>query len=257
MPLRTLVKENAAAPAGFFEAEAAGLQWLAAAGGARCVEVLSVAPGRIELARVAERPATSRAAYEFGAALAVTHAAGADAFGAPPEGWHGPLYIGRRPMPVARESSWGAFYARDRVCPFLSIAVDDGGLTASGRDIVERASDRIESGELDDDRPPARIHGDLWNGNLLFDDDGGVLIDPAAHGGHPETDLAMLDLFGAPFLDAIIDGYEEAAPLRSGWRDRVPMHQLHALAVHAASYGPSYGVALQRTARATLELAGP
>ena len=49
--------------------------------------------------------------------------------------------------------------------------------------------------------PPSRIHGDLWAGNVLWSGEAGWLIDPAAHGGHRETDLATLALFGAPHLD--------------------------------------------------------
>lgn len=253
----TIVKERADAPRGFFEAEAAGLRWLGnatPAGGARVVRVVSVAPGRIELQRVREAPPTGDAAHAFGAALARTHAAGAEAFGAPPTGWDGPLFIGRRPLPAAHEQRWGRFYARDRILPYLGIAAEAGGVAAADLPLIHEAVDRIAAGELDDDEPPARIHGDLWNGNLLWDAQGGILIDPAAHGGHRETDLAMLALFGAPHLDAITAGYEGVAPLRTGWRRRVPLHQLHPLAVHAASYGPSYGRALADAARATLDL---
>lgn len=66
------------------------------------------------------------------------------------------------------------------------------------------------------------------------------LIDPAAHGGHRETDLAMLHLFGAPHLDRILDGYQQAAPLADGWRDRVPLHQLFPLLVHTVLFGRGY-----------------
>jgi fructosamine-3-kinase len=253
----TVVKERADAPAGFFEAEAAGLRWLGAPeadGGARVVRVADVRPGRIELERIAETRPTEEAARAFGAALAVTHAAGAAAFGSPPDGWDGPLFIGKRPLPVAHESTWGRFYARDRILPYLDIAVDAGSVTAAQLPVIREAVDRVAVGEFDDDEPPARIHGDLWAGNLLWDARGGVLIDPAAHGGHRETDLAMLALFGAPHLDAITAGYDAARPLRAGWRERIPLHQLHPLAVHAAGYGPSYGRALADAARATLAL---
>jgi fructosamine-3-kinase len=81
-----------------------------------------------------------------------------------------------------------------------------------------------------------------------------VLLDPAASGGHRETDLAMLDLFGCPFLDAVLEGYDEAQPLRPGWEQRVPMHQLHPLAVHAASHGRSYAAPLVAAAQAVLDL---
>ena len=255
--MRTIVKDRPDAPVLFFEAEAAGLRWLAAAerdGGARIVRVADVRPGRIELEHIdASRP-TAAAARAFGAALAATHAAGAAAFGAPPDGWSGPLFIGRRPLPVAHESTWGRFYARDRVRPYLDPAEAAGNLTPRQRRDVEAALDRVEAGDFDDDEPPARLHGDLWNGNVLWSPEGVVLIDPAAHGGHRETDLAMLDLFGAPFLDDILAAYVDVHPLRTGWRDRVPLHQLHPLAVHAAGHGSSYGAALAEAARATLAL---
>jgi fructosamine-3-kinase len=255
--VETVVKERVDAPARFFEAEAAGLRWLAeplADGGARVARVADVRPGRIELERIDETRPSAEAARAFGAALAVTHAAGAAAFGAPPDGWDGPLFIGKRPLPVAHETSWGRFYARDRVLPYLEIAVDAGSVTGAQLAVIREAVDRVAAGEFDDDEPPARIHGDLWTGNLLWDARGGVLIDPAAHGGHRETDLAMLALFGAPHLEEITAGYNAARPLRPGWRERIPLHQLHPLAVHAAGYGPSYGRALADAARATLAL---
>ncbi|MGH1523278.1 fructosamine kinase family protein [Leifsonia sp. L25] len=252
-----MVKERPEAPALFFEAEAAGLRWLSDAerdGGARVVRITDVGPGRIELEEVQETRPTADAARAFGAALAATHAAGAAAFGAPPDGWDGPLFIGRRPLPVARESTWGRFYARDRVRPYLDPAVQAGNLTAQQREVVDAALARVAAGVFDDDEPPARLHGDLWTGNVLWAPAGAVLIDPAAHGGHRETDLAMLALFGAPHLDDILAGYDAARPLRAGWRERVPVHQLHPLAVHAAGHGASYGAALAEAARATLAL---
>jgi fructosamine-3-kinase len=255
--VETVVKERTDAPVRFFEAETAGIRWLGeaeAAGGARVVRVAAVRPGRIELERIHETRPTPEAARAFGAALAVTHAAGAESFGAPPAGWDGPLFIGKRPLPVAHETSWGRFYARDRILPYLEIAVEAGSVTAGQLPVIRDAVDRVAAGEFDDGEPPARIHGDLWSGNLLWDARGGVLIDPAAHGGHRETDLAMLALFGAPFLDDLVAGYDDARPLRAGWRDRIPLHQLHPLAVHAAGHGRAYGVALTEAARATVEL---
>lgn len=251
----TIVKARADAPDGFFEAEAAGLAWLRAAGGVATVAVVAVTPGRIELERVDRARADAGAARAFGTSLARTHAAGARAFGARPDGWGGPLFIGRRPLPAAEDPTWGAFYARDRVLPYLEIAEGVGNATAAEGALVRRATDVIAAGAFDDNEPPARIHGDLWNGNVLWSSDGVVLIDPAAHGGHRETDLAMLALFGCPFLDDVLAAYDRASPLRAGWRERVPVHQLHPLAVHAAGHGRGYGVALAEAAERVLELA--
>ena len=100
------------------------------------------------------------------------------------------------------------------------------------------------------EEPPARLHGDLWNGNVLWGLDGQVwAIDPAAHAGHRETDLAMLSLFGLPHLPRVFDAYLEASPLADGWEDRVGIHQLFPLLVHAALFGGSYGARAAQTAR--------
>jgi fructosamine-3-kinase len=75
------------------------------------------------------------------------------------------------------------------------------------------------------------------------------LIDPAAYGGHRETDLAMLDLFGAPHLGRILAAYDEATPLAEGWRDRVALHQLYPLLAHAVMFGGGYGARADAVAR--------
>jgi len=78
------------------------------------------------------------------------------------------------------------------------------------------------------------------------------LIDPAAYAGHRETDLAMLALFGCPQLPRVLDAYREAAPLADGWEERVPLHQLFPLLVHACMFGGGYGARAGDAARALL-----
>jgi fructosamine-3-kinase len=245
---RAIVVKTAPSAPDSYPAEAAGLSWLSVQGGARVVRVVAVSADRIELERVDSVAPTPSAAHAFGAALAVTHAAGAGAFGSAPPGWSGRLYIGRREMASAEETSWGRFYARDRVLPFLDVAERVGTVTREEAVKVREVCAALSAGVADDGEPPARLHGDLWSGNVLWGSSGVVLIDPAAHGGHRETDLAMLDLFGCPFLDDIVRGYQSVRPLRDGWQDRIPLHQLHPLAVHAAGHGRAYGSALVRAA---------
>ena len=251
----TYRKHTFGAPVGFFEAEAAGLRWLAQVpGGAATAKVLDVGPGFIELGRLHAVPPTAEAAAEFGAALADTHDAGAAGWGAPPEDYDGPTFIGRQPMSCVPANSFGVFYTEQRVLPYLRRAVDNGHVEGATIALVEQACGRIASGTFDDAEGPSRIHGDLWNGNVYWTTHGVVLIDPAAHGGHRETDLAMLALFGVLFFDEIIGGYQEKHPLEVGWRDRLPLHQLHPLAVHAASHGPEYARPLAAAAQATLDI---
>jgi len=253
-----VVKRRADAPEGFFAAEAAGLAWLAeaeGAGGARVVEVLGVGPHEIRVRRVRTAAATAPAAQAFGAALAVTHAAGAPAFGSLAPDAGGRAWIG--PLPLATErmdgsAGWGPFFAARRLEPHLRDARDSGAVDADGAATIRRVCDRLAAGDPDLSGPPepvARLHGDLWAGNVLWTAGGAVLIDPSAHGGHRETDLAMLALFGAPFLDRAVAAYDARWPLAEGWRDRVGVHQLYPLLVHAVLFGAGYGAQAVAVAR--------
>jgi fructosamine-3-kinase len=170
------------------------------------------------------------------------------AFGAPPRHWSGDAWIGRQRQRNKPGPTWGAFYAEQRVRPFVRRAVDAGHLDRAGALVVDAVCDRLASGTFDDDLPPARVHGDLWSGNVIFTRSGSVLIDPAAHGGHGLTDLAMLALFGCPGLDRVEAAYVEAAGLDGAWRTLIGLHQLHPLATHAASHGPAYAAQLVATA---------
>ncbi len=155
------------------------------------------------------------------------------------------------PLPNDEASSWPAWYAEARLLPYCRLARDAGTLGASDVALIEAVASRI--GELAGPaEPPARIHGDCWSGNLLWSDGCGWLIDPAAHGGHRETDLAMLALFGAPYLDRILAAYQDVAPLAAGWQARVPLHQLHPLLVHVCLFGAGYREPAMAAARAAL-----
>ncbi|TWF79742.1 fructosamine-3-kinase [Pseudonocardia hierapolitana] len=235
-------------------AEAAGLRWLGAAGGARVPAVLDVNGGRLVTELVAGGTPGTRAAEELGRALARTHAAGAPAFGAAPPGGPADARIGAAPMRNAPAPSWPEWYATDRLLPYLRTARDAGTLTGDAARAIEAVADRLPelAGAAE---PPARLHGDLWSGNVLWSPEGAVLIDPAAHGGHRETDLAMLALFGCPHLGTVLAAYDAAAPLAAGWRDRVPLHQLFPLLVHVVLFGGGYAAQALSAARAALRAA--
>jgi fructosamine-3-kinase len=229
-----------------FAAEAAGLRWLAEADAVPVPEVLAVTEAALVISMIPAGRATPSAAFQFGAELARLHAAGAESFGAPWRGFIASLRLDNTPA-----RAWPQWYARRRLQPYLRLAVDSGALRPEDGRLVEAVMDRIESlaGPAE---PPSRIHGDCWAGNVLWSGDRGWLIDPAAHGGHRETDLAMLALFGAPSLDRILAAYNDTAPLAAGWRARIPLHQLHPLLVHACLFGASYAGEVRAAARAAL-----
>lgn len=240
-------------PPGYPAWEAAGLGWLAAADGARVVGVREVGEDRLVLDRVTDVGADPAAAEAFGAELAITHAAGAAAWGAPPPDWGGDGWIGPNgsvlPLPCRPEPTWGRFWAGHRLRPLVDLGRVRGVFDAEAVRVFDRLGERAAAGVFDTGEPPARLHGDLWAGNLLWTRQGAILIDPAAHGGHRETDLAMLALFGAPHLDRILAAYDEAAPLADGWRERVGLHQVHPLLVHALLFGGGYPRQAVHTAR--------
>ena len=193
--------------------EAQGLTWLAEAmvdGGAHVVPVTS-GPGWLEEPRLTTTGVTPAGAEAFGRALAVTHAAGAPAFGAAPPGWDGRAQMGRsdiRLRPHAAEEGeprrWGEFYAEDRILPYLQPSRDNGSISAAGAEVVERLCERLRDGDFDADQPAlvragarergarvkvARTHGDLWCGNVLW-----TPADEAAQWAPPRAGLGPQEL---------------------------------------------------------------
>ena len=234
-------KTRAGAPVGLFSAEAAGLRWLAAAGALPVPEVLAVADGPLDDHPVLVLPwihagrGTARDEEAFGRGLAALHRSGSSSFGFNRDGFIGPLPLDNRPCP-----SWAAFWWERRIEPFLRMAVDSGVLDLDHAAIVGELED-----ELDDlvgpPEPIARLHGDLWAGNLHWGDDGRPwLIDPSAYGGRREVDLAMLALFGGVGARAF-SAYHETWPLAAGHEDRTLLYQLYPLLVHAVLFGGDYG----------------
>lgn len=236
------------------EYEEAGLTWLteaAADGGVPVVEIRGRRAGELRLERLVSGGASPAAAREFGRRLARTHAAGGRWWGAGPEGWERDYgYMGRLQVPLAREGefgSWGEWYAEQRVLAPLRAAASAGFASKSLITCADSLISRLQKGLFDVPGPallgsrPARLHGDLWSGNIIWEAErGGVLIDPAAQAGHAESDLAQLSVFGAPYVDQVYRGYEEVSPLTPGWRERIPLHQVHMLMVHVALFGPAY-----------------
>ena len=203
-------------------------------------DVLAADDGCLILRWVEPGRPSADAASGFGRALAATHQAGATSYGGDTDG-----FIARLPMLNKPAPTWAEFFAQRRVLPYLKLARDTGASPPTTRSASRASSAKLA--ELVPEEPPARLHGDLWNGNVLWGTEQRVwVIDPAAHGGHRETDLAMLALFGLPHLPRVLDAYAEASPLADGWQDRAGVHQLFPLLVHACLFGGGYGAAPAR-----------
>jgi fructosamine-3-kinase len=243
------VKTRPDAGEGEYALEAEGLRWLGEPGVLQVPAVLEVTEDYLVLEWVPPGRLSSEGAEELGRGLAAVHLAGAPCFGDPGFGQRlgieariGSLRLANMPA-----EDWPSFYAQRRLLPLARIAHERGALSAGGVATVGRACERMSelAGPAE---PPARLHGDLWSGNVYADSQGRPwLIDPSAYGGHREVDLAMLRLFGAP-SERVFAAYEEVAPLAEGWQERVGLWQLMPLLVHAALFGGSYCEAAQNMA---------
>lgn len=234
------VKTHRAPPAGFFTTEAVGLSWLADTAAVPVPDVLAVSDGDeqrppfLALEWIDTAPVRSSDEGEFGRALARLHRAGAPQFGRSDRRTTGSRALPNEPCPT-----WAEFYATQRLGPLVQLARDSDALPDSTLRQIDRIAGNLGAvgGPVE---PAARLHGDLWAGNRLVDTSGiSWLIDPAAHGGHREFDLAMMHLFGG-FGPECFAAYEAEAPLADGWRERVPLHQLAPLIVHAVKFGGGY-----------------
>jgi fructosamine-3-kinase len=244
------VKTRSDVGPGEYAAEAEGLEWLAEPGALRTPHVLELGEDYLALEWIEPGRLDATGAQELGRGLAATHAAGAPNFGDPRFGDSDPdvpSRFGSLGLSNEPTADWPSFYAERRLRPLALIAHERRVLSDPGVRAVERVCERIAdlAGPAE---PPARLHGDLWSGNVLADVHGRPwLIDPSAYGGHREVDLAMLRLFGAP-PERVFAAYADLAPLADGWEDRVALWQLLPLLVHAVLFGGSYPAAAEQIA---------
>jgi fructosamine-3-kinase len=242
---RAFVKTRPDAPEDEYATEAASLAWLAEPGAVRVPAVIGFGPSFLALEWIEPGAVSAAGDEELGRGLAELHTEGAGAFGAPGAAT---LRIGPLTFDASPSDDWPSFYAERLVRPLVARARDRGVLSAGGAQAVARVCDRMAelTGPAE---PPARLHGDLWSGNVLGDEHGRAwLVDPVAYGGHREVDLAMLRLFGSPSR-RFEDAYDEVAPLAAGAADRVELYQLFPLMVHAVLFGGGYGDSAERAAR--------
>jgi fructosamine-3-kinase len=236
---RVFAKTHPVAPPEFFVTEATGLTWLREAAAVAVPEVLAYSddpPNHLVLEWIVEGRAAASTEADLGGALAALHRTGAPGFGREDR-----RTTGSRGLPNEPTPTWAEFYAASRLLPLARLARDGRALDDATIGRLERLATRLD--QFDTGEPPARLHGDLWAGNRLVDERGrSWLVDPAAHGGHREFDLAMMRLFGG-FGPDCFAAYADTFPLHAGWEERVSLHQIAPLVVHAVKFGGSYGPA--------------
>ncbi len=229
-----VLKRRLDAPGDFFQAEARGLEALAATRTLRVPRVWAVTGHGIVLEDLG-RGTPSAAQWErAGTALATLHSRPAVRFGSAHPGWCGDSVQDNTP-----DTDGHRFFAERRLLPQARRAHASGRLPAHELSAIESLCDRLPA--LLPRTAPVPVHGDLWTGNLHACADGELaLIDGGAvHRGWAETDLAMLVLFGAP-PRRFFDAYQHAAGIGADWRARAPLLNLYPLLNHLNLFGTGY-----------------
>jgi fructosamine-3-kinase len=239
------VKTRQDAPTGMFEAEATSLRWLRDAGAIDVPEPLAWDESTLVLEWIDHGDPDAHTDERLGRGLAALHGSGAAGFGL-----DHPANLATLPLDNTPTSAWPEFLWTRRIEPLLRMAAERREVDVS--DPAWAALEASIDTRCGPAEPPARLHGDLWSGNVVLDRTGRPwLVDPSSFGGHREIDLAMLALFGG--LDATtVAAYDESYPLADGWRDRMPLNQLVPLLVHAVLFGGSYGARATAAARRTV-----
>ena len=227
------LKTNVSAPPLMFAREAEGLAALAVGGGPRFPHVLLVGADFLLLEDLQSARALPDYWERFGTALAVLHLQMNPRFGFPHDN-----YIGSTPQQNTWSEDGFAFFAEFRLLYQANLAHRQGLLSASDVHSVERLAGRLPA--LIPNQPASLLHGDLWSGNAITDDQGcPALIDPAAHYGWAEAELAMTTLFGS-FPERFYLAYARQRTLEPGYRQRFPIYNLYHLLNHLNLFGAGY-----------------
>jgi fructosamine-3-kinase len=223
-----------------FACEARGLAWLDEPGAIRVPRVLGHGERFLALEWLEPAPRARDHDEQLGRGLARLHAAGAPRFGLDHDNFLATLAQDNTPS-----DDGPAFWIDRRLVPTARLAIERGRAPRRWLDDLERLR-AVLPAIAGPAEPPARLHGDLWSGNVHTGPDGApALIDPAVYGGHREVDLAMLALFGT-VSPRTLAAYQEVAPLADGWRDRVPLWQLYPLLCHTVLFGGGYASSFER-----------
>ena len=233
------LKYNSSASNDMFIKEANGLKVLLKANAIRIPEVLSFNEDYILLEFIPTGSRKKNFFEEFGRRFAEMHKYTSNEFG-----FYEDNYIGSNPqknIPNEKEkSSWVNFYFNKRILFQLQLAEKLGNSTDALRKGISKLENKIEEIIGDTKEKPSLLHGDLWGGNYMVDENGNaVLIDPAVYYGHREADLGMTKLFGG-FSTEFYRAYVETFPLEDGYDYRENIYKLYHVLNHLNLFGGGY-----------------
>ncbi len=153
-------------------------------------------------------------------------------------GWTIPNTIGSTPQSNDWSTDWSQFWKTQRLGYQIKLARQNG-YSSGVIDKVTRLTDVCHH-FFTHDPFPSLLHGDLWSGNLSFDENGQPAIyDPAVYYGDREADLAMTELFGG-FGNDFYDAYNLAFPLDAGYVVRKRLYNLYHILNHMNLFGGGY-----------------
>ncbi len=236
------IKVNTAEKATMFDAEARGLNMLAATDSFVIPNIFETGvfneTAYILMTFIPALEAVSNP-LKFAENLAKMHRVSNSKFGLDFDN-----YIGELTQKNTFNNNWTDFYINQRLLPQIELAQKNNLLPIEIVKKFEQLYNRLP--DLLPQEKPSLLHGDLWNGNYFYNLQGNpVLFDPAVYFGHREMDLAMMRLFGE-FDPKIFDIYNEIFPLETAWKKRIELYQLYPLLVHLNLFGSTYLSSIQQ-----------
>ena len=238
----SLLKTNSQCPKHMFARESEGLYALAVAGGLRVPEVYKYGDDWLLMEYIPHSSPASNYWATLGEGLAQIHLTVEDRFGFPEDN-----FIGSTIQLNSWTEDGHVFFAEHRLRFQGDMARGKGLLHEADGKLLDRIVYRLN--DFIPSQPASLIHGDLWSGNIISGP-GGIpaMVDPAAHFGWAEAELAMTSLFGQFDSEAYI-AYERIRPLVPGYRDRVDIYNLYHLLNHLNIFGKTYLSSVQTILR--------
>ena len=200
-------------------------------------QVLAVEKDFLCLAWVEPKPPQPNDWFDAGVLLAKMHQTTSPRFG-----FEFDNYCGATQQRNGWADDGWVFFQQQRLLAQLAMAKQQQRLSSNMVSRIQRIGHQLSN--VIPEAPAVLLHGDLWSGNLMFSIGGPKLIDPAAHFGWAEADLAMTLMFGA-FPPAFYAGYESMADVPADWRERAAVYNLYHWLNHLNLFGESYLSALE------------